>query len=484
MSTLPHKSFTCYFCNSLIQNQSQENHNTTCASVLEPCPNKCGAYFQRSEREKHLRKCKNNFFRRSSSDILDGDGADFTMINQSNSRMGTFPGNSGQSSNSQKSLAIYNNINERIQSLETLFRQLSTNLATMKQYTSASHRECGDKLHSLNGRIQMQLQLTQQQVQHTEKQLNDIMYNQTQTTQVSKLALDTQNRMAQFETSQHRLQQEQSEFLAEQISVRRDLAKLREFHEKENASIAALWIDQKEEQEKLKNGMEATKRNLDELQAKYAAINFDLRATTRIATDNADRMELQEKDMRQMKETVAQLQLDLRSIESLQSGLADLAIGPPGRLLWRITDFASKMESAKEHNTILKSPIFYSNLYGYKLRLILYLNGIKKWKGRHLIACFHVLKNEYDDLLQWPCYIEGNVTLKDINTKEGKHHVKYICAKREYGDEDGEEPQESSTQYIFIPHSTLLKSCFVKENTIYLEVNILKSSRDRQETVI
>jgi hypothetical protein len=40
-----------------------------------------------------------------------------------------------------------------------------------------------------------------------------------------------------------------------------------------------------------------------------------------------------------------------------------------GHIVWRISDFEAKMNDAKENNTVLRSPVFYSSQYGYKLRV-------------------------------------------------------------------------------------------------------------------
>lgn len=61
-----------------------------------------------------------------------------------------------------------------------------------------------------------------------------------------------------------------------------------------------------------------------------------------------------------------------------------------------------------------------------------------------------------------------------------KPFSKYITAKRQQGDEENDEPQESSSTFIFIPHSTLLKPSFVNEDTLFIEIKILQSSK--QET--
>lgn len=50
---------------------------------------------------------------------------------------------------------------------------------------------------------------------------------------------------------------------------------------------------------------------------------------------------------------------------------------------------------------------------------------------------------------------------------------KHIVAKRTCGDEENEEPQETSSQYIFIPHSMLLKENYVKNDSMFIEIKII-----------
>lgn len=43
--------------------------------------------------------------------------------------------------------------------------------------------------------------------------------------------------------------------------------------------------------------------------------------------------------------------------------------------MWQITEFAAKMNEAKENGTVLKSPTFYTHEYGYKIRVNRYINS-------------------------------------------------------------------------------------------------------------
>lgn len=60
---------------------------------------------------------------------------------------------------------------------------------------------------------------------------------------------------------------------------------------------------------------------------------------------------------------------------------------------------------------------------------------------------------------------------------QAKQFTKTITAKREFGDEEDDEPQESSSTYIFIPHSTLLSKQYRRDNTIFLDINIQKNNK-------
>lgn len=130
------------------------------------------------------------------------------------------------------------------------------------------------------------------------------------------------------------------------------------------------------------------------------------------------------------------------------------------------------------------------------------MNGLKKWKDRYALISIHVLKGEFDALLKWPCQIDGTVTLRDLENidyvsfflgflifinkiiLQPKHFSKRITAKRQAGDEENEEPQESSLSYIFVPHGTMTKGLYVKNNELYLEFTMDQNKRYLTETML
>lgn len=58
-------------------------------------------------------------------------------------------------------------------------------------------------------------------------------------------------------------------------------------------------------------------------------------------------------------------------ITSLKSALSRLSLNYSGTLIWKISDFTSKMNEAKTKEGMeLVSPPFYTSQYGYKLQVI------------------------------------------------------------------------------------------------------------------
>lgn len=57
-------------------------------------------------------------------------------------------------------------------------------------------------------------------------------------------------------------------------------------------------------------------------------------------------------------------------ITSLKSAISKLSLNYTGTLIWKITDYATKMSEAKAKEGMeLVSPPFYTSQYGYKLQV-------------------------------------------------------------------------------------------------------------------
>ena len=74
-----------------------------------------------------------------------------------------------------------------------------------------------------------------------------------------------------------------------------------------------------------------------------------------------------------------------------------------GKLLWKITEFASKRNEAVSGQQVsFFSPCFYTSRYGYKMCARIYLNGDGMGRGTHISVFFVVLRGQYDAILRWP----------------------------------------------------------------------------------
>lgn len=496
---LPLKPFMCYFCNKNIVNETQQGHTSTCGALLEPCPYKCGAYTPRNMKVKHIKECTNKPIQ---SNTLGHNGNVRHRISSSEmKRTQRFSMDAGSLSNESfpnfqlEEIALLRN---KIQNLDQLCKNLSQNLSFLKakneenlhnqQSAQIKNNREVDKVLYQNQVLLEWKKMIESHIASLRQEVAPLMKLKSEidsTLQSIKIKIST------YENLQLELTQFKDNFVKEQIYSREvqsdfneKIQEMKDFFAQENAVMAAIWNDHKESIKLLEDKFSTTEKSVEEQKSKHASVVFDVRTVMNISSESSEKLEIQERLISELKQEMKQLKLDVEVLEESSSRAAFVA--KPGHLLWKLNNFSSKMENAKQNNSMLKSPIFYSEYYGYKIRLIVYLNGIKKWKGRHLIAGIHVLNGEYDALLRWPCSIEGTLTLKDIqDITRPKDYSKFICAKRTEGDEENEDPQESSNQYIFIPHSILTKPTFIKDDTIFIEIKIKPTSsgsRNQEET--
>ena len=91
-----------------------------------------------------------------------------------------------------------------------------------------------------------------------------------------------------------------------------------------------------------------------------------------------------------------------------------------GHQLWKIDNFHHRLEQAKSGKIYaLHSPPCYTKVNGYKFCVRAYLNGDGLGKGTHLSIYFVLMKNHYDNLLDWPFY--KKITFRLLNLKDPKH---------------------------------------------------------------
>nr|XP_023013379.1 TNF receptor-associated factor 5 [Leptinotarsa decemlineata] len=477
------QKFTCYFCNKTIENETATGHTAVCGNVLVPCPNKCGSYIRRLDLRKHDRECVNRtmkspprFFKSNEYALIDGPNV--TQVTSSLGRNGMTKTDS--------------RVQEEIHKLSRKLSDLEIHVAK-SQVTNQTYETLKNNLMQQNldlEKLKYQSKLSFDWKNNTEIALNNIKQSLS-SIQHSKRETDSnvaglQNRLGILERMLDQVNYLKDSFFREQAFNRQvdanfeqNINDVKSHFSQENALTLAILNDVKDTTETFREEISKLKNGLDEHTAKFTNIIFDLRAASQIASEALEKLEIHERECQEMKKELNQLKLDVEILEGLSC--SNELTSRPGRLLWKVTDVETKMMKAKEFGSVAKSPIFYSHDYDYRIRVLMYMNGLKKWKDRYALLCIHVLKGEYDMLLRWPCHIEGTITIRDLkDLDKPKPFSKYINAKRHAGDEESEEPQESSSSYIFIPHSTLLKSGHLQEDTLFIDVKIQQNGK--QET--
>lgn len=169
-------------------------------------------------------------------------------------------------------------------------------------------------------------------------------------------------------------------------NVKQKINELNDLMLQENATIGGLWNDQNIKIEMFQKNLDNIKKIIDEEKNRYTSFVFDVRAVTQVSSEASEKLEIQERTIKELTKTIKQFKLDFEVLEDNQvrnmgasniPGVScffltfrDILNKFLGYLLWKITDFSMKMENCKENNTVLKSPIFMSHPYGYKIRVI------------------------------------------------------------------------------------------------------------------
>ena len=171
----------------------------------------------------------------------------------------------------------------------------------------------------------------------------------------------------------------------------------------------------------------------------------------------------------------SQLRSDL-VIRDLEDRIKIVGFGSmDGTLIWKITDFGTKMRQAKDGEiTSMYSPNFMTSKYGYKMCVRLYLNGDSMGKGTHVSLFLVLLRGDYDALQRWP--FRQKVTLTLIGQVGGQHH------------QDAFQPDMASSSFarpltamnvasgcpLFITQSALEQHghSYVVNNTLFIKIEV------------
>lgn len=112
-------------------------------------------------------------------------------------------------------------------------------------------------------------------------------------------------------------------------------------------------------------------RHPSEIEAKLATLTLEVKQMKSIVCETEDKCDRMERLIREARKSNAKTRQELRDLEihlKVQKKMS-VIVNVDGNLIWRIDQFASKLQDAKETDTFIKSPLFCNKQYGYTLRV-------------------------------------------------------------------------------------------------------------------
>lgn len=502
------KDSECYFCNELFELGQLQSHLKLCGSILEQCPLRCGAWIQRKHKDTHVKDCPKLEKNRSTSSPSHARNADPSPPEP-----------------------IKNHTwSPRAVPLDDCVTYLEKEVANIKLVITeeVNYRDVqASELENLRSK----LVLVEERSQHFLSTLVSLR------AAVDDEAERSANWAAQFKHDLANVQLALQELQSQQLTTAMRLEStvsslLHEQHERELLETALTQHDNRiRAVNKLEEVIKYIKQTVDEERARnaesraaleqelmearrssaqlgqLAVVTAQLQSTAHerpevdrlavleLATtearaetaEHAARVDIVARDMRALTKSYLKLRSELADFQA-RVGFERAELGSDdGHLIWRIDNFTERMKDAKTNDTVLTSPLFRTSKYGYKLKAELNLNGIGKWKGRHITCTVRLVGGPYDALLEWPCDIAINIVLRDQpnNRNQAMDIVKSLQLRRKSSshrhDYDSTDEKTRSTealdktvtqlkrQYIFIPHTSLDKFEYVKGNTVFFE---------------
>jgi len=147
-------------------------------------------------------------------------------------------------------------------------------------------------------------------------------------------------------------------------------------------------------------------------------------------------------------------------------------------IVWKIINFSEIFRQAKtgEIKKLDGAP-FYTESYGYKLKVRIYPNGYGTYTNTHLMVFIILMKGEYDAILPWP--FKRKVTYTLIDQQEDPAERENVIGQINYDNRPKyfERPihhEENPGQGIarFISHEKLFSRRYLVDDTLFLQVEV------------
>lgn len=132
------------------------------------------------------------------------------------------------------------------------------------------------------------------------------------------------------------------------------------------------------------------------------------------------------------------------------------------------------MTEHRKHGSPWLSMPFYTHHKGYKLRLVVYLNGTKGGSKTHISVAVYLMSGRYDEHLKWPLNITFTVTLLHVNNITDHISKIFELSSRRYNNNvigrvwNGTMAGNGALKSMFAPHDHL--DLYTKSDTIKFRV--------------
>ena len=179
---------------------------------------------------------------------------------------------------------------------------------------------------------------------------------------------------------------------------------------------------------------EEHRREVDELRKENTVLKDELKKMMEVVTDMkkslnrrisqvVDIEAQQEEESKKGDETLEQQISELkRQLEENRVSLSTQCHSVQAYVGLFPTEFTMhNFEDSRTRNLDWQSPSFYSHLQGYKIRLIVYVNGQGTAKGTHVSVYACLMQGEFDNHLSWP--FRGEITIQLLNQLADRNHA-------------------------------------------------------------
>lgn len=193
---------------------------------------------------------------------------------------------------------------------------------------------------------------------------------------------------------------------------------------------------------------------LTELQGKQKDISFRL-------TGVEDILIVLQENITEINRTYAEISLTLQTLQ---------ATSYDGKYIWKIPDITRRRRDALMGKTVsLYSATFYTDRFGYRMCLRVYLDGDGSGKGRYISYFLTIMKGEYDALLEWP--FQPTVSMAMINQKGGSNIVQSFKPNPNSASFHRPKPDMNVASGCpkFAPLSVLDNQEFIVDDTAYFQ---------------